>query len=198
MDQWQWTIIANRIGMSFSRLIDFILRKENNHDDDKIKSSRFIFIGESIFKGELKNKKEKYDRNKDSIIFKSQFYGNTESSYFAAEIIPPTQSYFPLNTFHLDETSGNITSFCGATINGEIQNIWNIHNIPTNLGRIHGRDIKTDWFEWSWKIPDSAPKGDYRVIIGMWSGSQDEYGDKSIPIHFYEESFLIMDMDDSP
>ena len=84
--------------MSISRLIDVILRKKDT-DDDKIKTSRFVYIGESIFKGEIKNKQEKYDRSKNHIIFKSQFYGNTEFGYFAAEIIPPKHSSFPLNTF---------------------------------------------------------------------------------------------------
>ncbi|MDN5846407.1 MAG: hypothetical protein L0H53_09055 [Candidatus Nitrosocosmicus sp.] len=182
--------------MSISRLIDIILRKKDT-DDDKIKTSRFVYIGEPIFEGEIKNKQEKYVKNKDIVIFKSQFYGNTECSYFAAEIIPPKYSSFPPNTFHLDDASGNVTSFCDATINGNIQNAWNIHNIPTDLGKIHGRNVKTNWFEWSWKIPESAPKGDYGVIVGLWSDSQDENDDKSIPIQFYERSFYVTDSDDS-
>ncbi len=182
--------------MSISRLINIILRKKDT-DDDKIRTSRFVYIGEPIFKGEIKNKQEKYVKNKDSVIFKSQFFGNTESGYFAAEIIPPKHSSFPLNTFHLDDTTGNVTSFCGATIYGNIQNAWNIHNISTDLGKIHGRNVKTNWFEWSWKIPESAPRGDYRVIIGLWSDSQDENEDKSIPFQFCERSFYVMDSDAS-
>ena len=182
--------------MSISRLIDVILRKKDSNDD-KIKTSRFVYIGESIFKGEIKNKQEKYDKSKDHIIFKSQFYGNKEFSYFAAEIIPPKHSSFPLNTFHLDDATGNVTSFCDGTINGNIQNAWNIHHIPTDLGKIHGRNVKTNWFEWSWKIPESAPKGDYRVIIGLWSDVQGEIDDKSIPIQFHESSFYVMDSDAS-
>jgi hypothetical protein len=192
LEQLRWTIIYNRCGTSISRLIDVILRKKDT-DDDKIKTSRFVYIGEPIFKGKIKNKQEKYDRSKDHVIFKSQFYGNTECSYFAVEIIPPKHSSFPLNTFHLDDTSGNVTSFCDATINGNIQNAWNIHNIPTDLGKIHGRNVKTNWFEWSWKMPEFAPKGDYRVIIGLWSDSQGEIADKSIPIQFHESSFYVMD-----
>jgi hypothetical protein len=182
--------------MSISRLIDIILRKKHI-DDDKIKTSRFVYIGKPIFEGEIKNKKEKYVKNKDIIIFKSQFYGNTEYSYFAAEIIPPKHSDFPLNTIHLDGASGNVTSFCDATINGNIQDTWNIHNIPTDLGKIHGRNVKTNWFEWSWKIPESAPEGDYTVIVGLWSDSHDENDDKSIPIQFYERSFHVAESDTS-
>ena len=173
MDQWQWTIIANWGGMIISKLIDVILRTKNN-DDDKIKTSRFIYIGKPIFKGEIKNKQEKYDRSKDQVIFKTQFNGKIEYGYFAAEIIPPKLSSFPNDTFHLDNASGNVTSFCDATIKENIENDWNIHNIPSNLGKIHGRNVKTDWFEWTWKIPEFAPKGDYRVIIGLWSDSQDD------------------------
>ncbi len=66
-----------------------------------------------------------------------------------------------------------------------------------DLGKIHGRNVKTNWFEWSWKIPEFAPKGDYRVIIGLWSDSQGEIDDKSIPIQFPERSFYVMDSDAS-
>ncbi|KAA2281391.1 hypothetical protein [Candidatus Nitrosocosmicus sp. SS] len=185
----------NRCGMSISKLIDIILRKKNT-DDENIKTNRFVYIGDSIFEGEIKNKQEKYDKNNDVVIFKSRFFGNTQYSYFAAEIIPPKHSFFPPNTIHLDDASGNVTSFCDMTINGNIQNAWNIHNIPFDLGKIHGRNVKTNWFEWSWKIPESAPKGEYRVIVGIWSDSQEENVDKNIPIHFYEKSFFVNDLND--
>lgn len=84
--------------MSISRLIDVILRKKNS-DDDKIKTSRFIYVGEPIFKGEIKNKQEKYERHKDHVFFKSQFYGKIESGYLAAEIIPPLILLFLLIHF---------------------------------------------------------------------------------------------------
>ena len=67
--------------------------------------------------------------------------------------------------------------------------------IPNDLGKIHGRNVKTCWFEWSWKIPEGAPEGNYRVIVGLWSDSHDENNDKSIPIHFYERSFHITESD---
>ena len=196
MDQWQWTIIANWGGMIISKLIDVILRTKNN-DDDRIKTSRFIYVGKPIFKGEIKDKQEKYHRSKDQVIFKSQFNGKIEYGYFAAEIVPPEHSSFPSNTFHLDNASGNVTSFCDATIKENIENDWNIHNIPSDLGKIHGRNVKTDWLEWTWKIPEFAPKGDYTVIIGLWSDSQDDDDDKSIPIQFSERSFHIMDSNPS-
>jgi hypothetical protein len=182
--------------MSISKLIDIILTKKNT-DDDSIKISRFIYIGDSIFEGEIKNKQEKYVQNNDVVIFKSRFFGNTEYSYFAAEIIPPKHSFFPPNTIHLDDASGNVTSFCDETIIATIQNAWNIHNIPKDLGKIHGRNVKTNWFEWSWKIPESAPEGEYRAIVGLWSDSQEENVDKSIPIQFHERSFHVTDSDAS-
>ena len=131
---------------------------------------------------------------KDNIIFRSQFSGKIDYGYFAAEIIPP--SYFPSDTFHLDKKSGNVTSFCDKTIKENVENDWNIHNIPPNLGKINGRNVKTDWFEWMWKIPEFAPKGNYRVIIGLWSDSEED-NDKNIPIQFSEWSFYIMDSNDS-
>jgi hypothetical protein len=194
LDQWQWTRIANWGGMIISKLIDVILRTDNN-DDDKIKTSRFIYVGKPIFKGEIKNKQEKYDKSKDQVIFKTQFNGKIEYGYFAVEIIPPKHSSFSSDTFHLDNTSGNVTSFCDVTIKENIENDWNIHNIPSNLGKVHGRNVRTNWFEWTWKIPEFAPEGDYRVIIGLWSDSQDgdNDDDKSIPLRFSESSFHIMD-----
>jgi len=182
--------------MTISRLSDIFLRKKRA-DDDKIKTSRFVYIGKSTFEGEIKNKQEKFVRNKDLVIFKSQFYGNTEYSYIAAEIIPPQHSSFPSNTLHLDDASGNVTCFCVETINGNILDTWNIHNIPNDLGKIHGRNVKTDRFEWSWKIPEFATEGDYRVIVGLWSDSHDENNDKSIPLHFYERSFYVTELDAS-
>jgi hypothetical protein len=192
LEQWQFTIIANWGGMIISKLIDIILGKKNNNDN-KIKTSRFIYVGKPIFKGEIKNKQEKYDRSKDQVIFKSQFNGKIEYGYFAAEIIPPKHSSFPSDTFHLDNKSGNVTSFCDETIKDDMENDWNIHNIPSDLGKIHGRNVKTDWFEWTWRVPEFAPKGDYRALIGLWSNSQVDGDDKSIPIQFSENSFCIMD-----
>ena len=185
MEQWQWTIIANWGGMVISRLIDIVLRTKNNNDNNKIKTSRFIYVGKPIFKGEIKNRQEKYDRSKDKVIFKSRFNGKIEYGYFAAEIVPPEHSSFPSNTFHLDNASRNVTSFCDATLKENIEKDWNITNIPPDLGKIHGRNVKTDWFEWTWKIPEFAPKGDYRVIIGLWSDLPDD-DDKNIPIQFAE------------
>ena len=198
MEQWQWTIIANWGGMVISKLIDIVLRTNNNNDNDKIKTSRFIYVGKPIFKGEIKNRQEKYDRSKDKVIFKSRFNGKIEYGYFAAEIVPPEHSSSPSNTFHLDNASRNVTSFCDATLKENIEKDWNITNIPPDLGKIHGRNVKTDWFEWTWKIPEYAPKGDYRVIIGLWSDSQEyDEDDKSIPIQFSGWSFHIMDSDAS-
>jgi len=194
LEQWQWTIIANWGGMVISKLIDIVLRTNNNNDNDKIKTSRFIYVGKPIFKGEIKNRQEKYDRSKDKVIFKSRFNGKIEYGYFAAEIVPPEHSSFPSNTFHLDNASRNVTSFCDATLKENIEKDWNITNIPPDLGKIHGRNVKTDWFEWTWKIPEYAPKGDYRVIIGLWSDSQEyDEDDKSIPIQFAERSFYLTD-----
>jgi len=198
LEQWQWTIIANWGGMIISKLIDIVLRTKNNNDNNKIKTSRFIYVGKPIFKGEIKNKQEKYGRSKDQVIFKAQFNGKIEYGYFAAEIVPPEHSSFPSNTFHLDNASRNVTSFCDVTLKENIEKDWNITNIPPNLGKIHGRNVKTDWFEWTWKIPEYAPKGDYRVIIGLWSDSQEyDEDDKSIPIQFSGWSFHIMDSDAS-
>jgi hypothetical protein len=48
--------MANWGGMGISRLIDVFLTTKNNNDDDKIKTSRFTYIGNPIFKGEINNR----------------------------------------------------------------------------------------------------------------------------------------------
>ena len=65
-----------------------------------------------------------------------------------------------------------------------------------NIGKLHGRNIKTGWFEWTWKIPIYAPIGEYRVIIGVWSDSNNDNND-IIPIQFSERSFVVRNPDDS-
>ena len=42
--------------MVISRLIDVFLRTKKNDDDDKVKTSRFTYIGNPIFKGEINNR----------------------------------------------------------------------------------------------------------------------------------------------
>jgi hypothetical protein len=195
LEQWQWAIIANEGLMIISKLIDMVLMTKKN-ENNGIRTSRFIYIGKPIFKGEIDSRQEKYDRGKEHVIFKAQYNGKIKNGYFAAEIIQSQHSEFPNDTFHLDNTSGNVTSFCEPTINDNMENDWNIHNIPSELGKINGQNIKTKWFYWTWKIPEYAPIGDYRVIIGVWSDSQDD-NDKSIPIQFYQRSFYVMDHNNS-
>lgn len=179
--------------MIISKVIDIVVRKPSN-EDDNIKTSRFRCIGKPIFKGEIKNRQEKYDRGKDQVVFKAQYHGKIEYGYFAAEIIPP--SSFPSDTFHMDMANGNVTSFCETTVNENIEKEWNIHNMPSNLGKINGRNVMTKWFEWAWTIPQYAPKGDYRAIIGIWSASNKDE-DKDIPIQFFERSFYVTGSNDS-
>ena len=192
MDSWLGAIISNWVLWSISKLIDIFQRAKN--DNDEIKTSRFIHIGKPIFKGEIVDRKDKYERKTDSIVFRAKYNGKVEHGYFAAEIIPPTP--FLSDTFHLDNTNRNVTSFCDRTITENIENDWNIHNIPANLGKLNGQNIKTDWLEWTWTIPKRIPKGDYRVILGLWSNSNED-NDKIIPIQFSERSFYVIDSDDS-
>lgn len=179
--------------MIISKVIDVIARAPT-HEEDKIKTSRFRYIGKPIFKGEIEDRQEKYNRGKDHVIFKAKYQGKIEHGYFAAEIIPP--SSFSSDTFHLDMANGNVTSFCETTVNENIEKEWNIHNIPSNLGKINGRNVKTKWFDWTWTIPQYAPKGDYRVIIGVWSASNKDEN-KDIPIQFSERSFYVIGSNDS-
>jgi hypothetical protein len=66
------TIIANsEDGRLISKLIDIILRTKNNDDDNKIKTSRFIYIGKMIFKGTINNRQEKCNRMNNNIILNS-------------------------------------------------------------------------------------------------------------------------------
>lgn len=184
---------ANTMLMFISKLMDIFLKTTKNENDGKM-TSRFIYLGKPIFKGEIKNRKDEYDRKTDYIDFRAKYNGRLEQGYFASEIIPPQP--FTFGTPHLHQESGNVTSFCETTINGDIKNDWNIHNIATNIGKLHGRNIKTGWFEWTWKIPIYAPIGEYRVIIGVWSDSNNDNND-IIPIQFSERSFVVRNPDDS-
>jgi hypothetical protein len=194
LEQWQWTIVSNWGLWGISKLMDIILRTKN--ENNGIKTSRFIHTGKPIFKGEINDRKDSYNRKTDSVFFKAKYDGKIEHGYFATEIIHPPDSPFLSGTFHLDNASDNVTSFCEKTIIGNIENDWNIHNISTNLGKLNGRNIKTDWLQWAWKIPQFVPKGDYRAIIGLWSDSNED-NDRSIPIQFSERTFHVDDFDDS-
>jgi len=89
LEQWQWTIIANWGGMVILRLIDIVLRTKNNNDNNKIKTSRFIYVGKPIFKGEIKNRQEKYDRSKDKVIFKSRFLPDSNGLQLSSRLAKP-------------------------------------------------------------------------------------------------------------
>ena len=69
MDSWLWAIISNWVLWSISKLIDIFQRDKNNNDE--IKTSRFIHIGKPIFKGEIVDRKDKYERKTDSIVFRA-------------------------------------------------------------------------------------------------------------------------------
>jgi hypothetical protein len=182
LDSWRWTIIANGGLMLFSKLLDVFLKTKTN-DNNEIEIGRFKHIGKPIFEGEIESTDEKYDRsNKGQVKFKARYQGSLECGYFAAEITSPT--HFPSDTFHLDNKSGNVTSFCRQTINGDLKNDWNINNISPNSGKLHGRSIKTKWIEWVWEIPKYAPKGNYTVKIGIWDNS------KKMIIKLYQSCIL--------
>ncbi|HEY0579266.1 MAG TPA: hypothetical protein VGC75_01040, partial [Candidatus Nitrosocosmicus sp.] len=70
MKQWQWAIIANEGLMIISKLIDSVLMTKKN-ENNGIRTSRFIYIGKPIFKGEIDSRQEKYERGKDHVIFKA-------------------------------------------------------------------------------------------------------------------------------
>jgi hypothetical protein len=117
-------------------------------------------------------------------------------SIFASKIIPPQYYTFPSNTFNVD-TEGNVTSFCKKTIDDDIKPNTTVYNISQNMGKLNGRNIKTDWIEWEWKIPEYAPKIEYKVIIDMWNHSHKDNNGKVIPILSNEWSFYVTDSNDS-
>jgi hypothetical protein len=192
LDPWEWSIISNWGLWGISKLIDIILRTKN--DSDGIKISRFNYRGEQVFKGEIVNKKDKYERKTDTVIFRAKYEGKIEHGFFAVEIIPP--SSFPSNTFHIDN-KGNTISFCEKTLAGDTKLTTNIHNIPENFGKLNGRNIKTDWLEWGWKIPEYSAKGEYTVKIGVWNNSNKDNNGKITSVLSIEKSFYVIDSNDS-
>jgi hypothetical protein len=85
-----------------------------------IKKNLLPYLGEPIFEGELKNKRDLYDRRMDEVIFKVTYKGRIKQGLLATVIVPPSD--FPFDTLHLDKESGNVTSFCDQTLkNGQFK-----------------------------------------------------------------------------
>jgi hypothetical protein len=112
------TILANTGLIIISKVIDVTARTPTN-ENDGIRTSRFIYIGKPIFKGEIKNRQDEYDRKTDKVNFKAKFTGRLEQGFFAAEIIPP-QPFTPDNLY-LHQENNNVTSFCETTIHENVE-----------------------------------------------------------------------------
>ena len=92
-----------------------------------IKKKLIPYLGKPIFEGEIKDKRDLYDRRMDEITFRVTYKGRIKHGLLATVIVPPT--VFPADTHNLDKESGNVTSFCVQTLKKKltIQNTSTIY-----------------------------------------------------------------------
>jgi hypothetical protein len=154
-----------------------------------IKKKLLPYLGEPIFEGELKDKRDLYDRRMDEVIFKATYKGRIKQGLLATVIVPPSD--FPFYTPHLDKESGNVTSFCDQTLK-KTDNSKHINNIQKDIGTLDGHSMEVRELEWSWKIPEFAPLGEYKAIIGIW-GISTNNGYKIELMQAFDDSFRVVD-----
>ena len=154
-----------------------------------IKKNVLPYLGMPIFDGELKDKRDLYDRRMDEVIFKVTFKGRIKHGLLATVIVPPSD--FPFDTPHLDKESGNVTSFCDQTLK-QTDNSKHINNIQKDMGTLDGHNMEIDGLEWGWKIPELAPLGEYKAIIGLWGISTDNSYRIEL-MQAFDDSFTVVD-----
>lgn len=154
-----------------------------------IKKNLLPHIGKPTFEGELKDKRDLYDRRMDEVIFKVTYKGRIKRGLLATVIVPPSD--FPLHTPNLDKESGNVTSFCDQTLK-EKDNSKHINNIQKDAGTLDGHNMEISGLEWSWRIPELAPLGEYKAIIGIW-GISTKNSCKIELIQAFDDSFTVVD-----
>jgi hypothetical protein len=154
-----------------------------------IKKNLLPYLGKPIFEGEIKDKRELYDRRMDEVIFKVTYKGRIKQGLLATVIVPPSD--FPIDTPHLDKESGNVTSFCDQTLK-KTDNSKHINNIQKDIGTLDGHNIEIRELEWSWKIPEFAPLGEYKAIIGIW-GISTNNNYKIELMQAFDDSFTVVD-----
>lgn len=154
-----------------------------------IKKKLIPYLGKPVFEGEIKDKRDLYDRRMDEITFRVGYKGRIKHGLLATVIVPPTD--FPPDTPHLDKESGNVTSFCVQTLK-KIDNSKHINNIQKDIGALDGHNIEISGLEWRWKIPEFAPLGENKAIIGMW-GISTNNNDKIELMQAFDDSFTVVD-----
>lgn len=154
-----------------------------------IKKNLLPYLGKPIFEGELKDKRDLYDRRMDAVIFKVTYKGRIKQGLLATVIVPPSD--FPFDTPHLDKESGNVTSFCDQTLK-KTNKSKHINNIQKDTGTLDGHNIEIRELEWSWKIPEFAPLGEYKAIIGIW-GISTNNSYKIELMQAFDDSFTVVD-----
>jgi hypothetical protein len=155
-----------------------------------IKKKLIPYLGKPIFEGEIKDKRDLYDRRMDEITFRVTYKGRIKHGLLATVIVPPT--VFPPDTPNLDKESGNVTSFCVQTLKKKIDNSKHINNIQKDLGALDGHNIEISGLEWKWIIPELAPLGENKAIIGMWGVSTNN-NEKIELIQAFDDSFTVVD-----
>ncbi len=154
-----------------------------------IKKKLLPYLGKPIFEGEIKDKRDLYDRRMDEVTFRVTYKGRIKQGLLATVIVPPSD--FPSETPHLDKESGNVTSFCVRTVK-KIDKSKHINNIQKDIGGLDGHSIEIRGLEWKWKIPEISPLGEYKAIIGIW-GISTNNNDKIGLIQAFDDSFTVVD-----
>ena len=165
----------------------FTLDRKN--EKAAIKKNLLPYLGEPIFEGELKDKRDLYDRRMDEVTFKVTYKGRIKQGLLATVIVPPSD--FPFYTPHLDKESGNVTAFCDQTLK-KTDNSKHINNIQKDLGTLDSHNMEISGLEWSWKIPEFAPLGEHKDIIGIW-GISTKNSYKIELMQAFDDSFTEVD-----
>jgi hypothetical protein len=190
--------IQQIIGYCYSpvKLVKYVYLKTNfSKKLRKINNKYHIlpYKSKPTFEAKIKNKKIKYDRKSEKVTFTVKYRGGLKQGFTVAEIIPPSK--FDIDTPNLDSKSGSVSSFCNETVK-DFAESNTIYNIDKKIGKLHGHNIEIDELNWEWTIPEFAPLGNYKVIIGIYDRSHDR-DSKLVSEHQSEESFYVVDSDSS-
>jgi hypothetical protein len=116
-------------------------------------------ITQSIFNAEILDKKQAYERGKDSVYFRSKFRGYLTDGFFANLIFAPNKDKFENITENLSVDRDYVRSWCPETLD---------HLSDNDKGKLNG-SVDTEWKYWNWKIPEFAPLGDCKVEMSVWN-----------------------------
>lgn len=179
------------ISMLFIAGVFLFKSSDNRNNRSIIRKKRFPYIGKPLFEAHIKEKREYYKRNTDSVTFSLTYKGRLRKAFIASVITPPSSFYEV--TPNEDKERHDVRSFCDQTIENP-DDFKTIHNIDNNIGKLSGNNIYIKEIEWQWKIPEFAPLNEYQAIIGIWDlQSNGTY----IPIKTSNDIFVVIDPNSS-